>query len=193
MLNWNDNMDETYELSSLSLHLYRCMRESIRVYRERLIEIHMKSTSVFPFNARIRVQKCIRYTSPGIIRWFLLARASIPLCFSRSLSLYHSLSLFSCTEYLHFIPLIFYNLFILHIYGDKVNILSLCMHITFGCCVFLEPFHGMAWHPCVKNHFRPTTSHVNSKANRNLHMNHINIIWIFNNTNTSLSRLSNVS
>lgn len=139
-------MDETYELSSLSLHLYRCMRESIRKYRERLIEIHMKSTSVFPFNARIRVQNCICYTSPSIIRWFLLARASITLSLSPSLSLSLSFShsLFSCTEYLHFIPLIFYNLFILHIYGDKVNILSLCMHITFRCCVFLEPCHGMA-------------------------------------------------
>lgn len=43
-----------------------------------------------------------------------------------------------CMEYLHFIPLIFYNLFILHIYGDKVNILSLCMHIVFECFMLFD-------------------------------------------------------
>lgn len=33
-------------------------------------------------------------------------------------------------EHLYFIPLIFYNMFTLHIYGDIVNILSLCMHMA---------------------------------------------------------------
>lgn len=46
-----------------------------------------------------------------------------------------------CSIYLHCIPLIFYNLFILHIYRDKVNIssfecgLSVCLCVCFSADV----------------------------------------------------------
>lgn len=112
-----------------------------------MLEIHGKSTSLLPFNGldsflhnRHHRHTAARLWIRSYFPWF---RCLSSLALSLSPSLSRCISWFSpsehvagvvCTEYLHFILLIFYNLFILHIYGDKVNILSSVY--AYLCCVF---------------------------------------------------------
>lgn len=165
MRNWNYT-NETYELASCCrtirlecccyciyisvsiwlLHNYKHSAHSLVCW----YKFMLKSTCCcfFPiWCLRFLVYKSPKFMTECIFRQFSLG-SLIAFHISSSTVVVRPCkhtSVSVCTIYLHCIPLIFYNLFILHIYGDKVNIssfeytvrlsLSVCLCVWFSADV----------------------------------------------------------